>query len=405
VTDEISPLFVTQKDSSMKVSVLGAGAVGSMFGALLKRDAPHLDVTLIVRGEHGRAIHDRQAVIVEGPWGERSVPVRASFDCADIAGSDIVFVTVKSHASEDAAGEAAPYWSDAAIVSIQNGINERLLARHANLRQLVMGMTATNMAIVEPGRVSLQLGGATILGPPLGHAVSERVTVATDVLRRIRCPQLQFGSSSGISGMRYNKLAINALGYASCLSASNFITEALCHRPWREAVGLPIIAECRRVFARAGIPLQTIPGVPNLRRIGRLTRMMSWPMIGRGIRFGARRKFDRKPIVFSLRQDLERGKTTEVEHINGEIVRLAATVGLAAPMNAEVVRMVHELEQGGAGSFFSRDEVIRRFERVHAGPDQTVLRRFDTAEVASGPASTPSAAGASVEAGTSHPVA
>ena len=64
----------------MKVSVLGAGAVGSMFGALLKRDAPDIDVTLIVRGEHGRAIHKRQAVVAEGPWGECSVPVRASFD-------------------------------------------------------------------------------------------------------------------------------------------------------------------------------------------------------------------------------------------------------------------------------------------------------------------------------------
>jgi 2-dehydropantoate 2-reductase len=361
----------------MKVSVLGAGAVGSMFGALVKRDAPDIDVTLIVRGEHGRAIHKQQAVVAEGPWGECSVPVRASFECADIAGSEIVFVTVKSHASEQAARAAAPYWSDATVVSIQNGINERLLARHANLHQLVMGMTATNIAIVEPGRVSLQLGGATILGPPLGHAASERVDAATNVLRRIHCDALRFESSSNISGMRYNKLAVNALGYASCLSASNFISEALCHRDWCEAVARPIIAECRRVFARAGIPLRTIPGVPSLRRIGRLTRMMSWPAIGRGICFGARRKFDRKPILFSLQQDLKRGKPTEVEHINGEIVRLAATVGMTAPMNSEVVRMVHELEQRGAGSFFSRDEVIRRFKRVLGGSDHPRAGRSD----------------------------
>jgi 2-dehydropantoate 2-reductase len=361
----------------MKVSVLGAGAVGSMFGALLKRDAPDIDVMLIVRGEHGNAIHKRQAVVVDGPWGERAVPVQASFDCADIAGSDIVFVTVKSHASEQAARAAARYWSDATVVSIQNGINERLLARHVDARQLVMGMTATNIAIVEPGRVSLQLGGATILGPPLGHAASQRVDTSTNVMRRIHCHALRFGSSTNIAGMRYNKLAVNALGYASCLSASNFISEALCDRAWREAVALPIIAECRRVFARAGIPLETIPGVPSLRRIERFTRMMSWPAIGRGIKFGARRKFDRKPIVFSLQQDLKRGKPTEVEHINGEVVRLEATVGTTAPMNAEVVRMVHELEQRGAGSFFSRDEVIRRFERVLVASDQPAASRSD----------------------------
>jgi 2-dehydropantoate 2-reductase len=361
----------------MKVSVLGAGAVGSMFGALLKRDAPDIEVMLIVRGEHGNAIQKRQAVVVDGPWGESSVPIKASFDCADVAGSDIVFVTVKSHASEEAARAAARYWSDATVVSIQNGINERLLARHVDARQLVMGMTATNIAIVEPGRVSLQLGGATILGPPLGHAASRRLDAATNVLRRIRCHALRFGSSPNIAGMRYNKLAVNALGYASCLSASNFISEALCDRAWREVVALPIIAECRHVFARAGIPLEAIPGVPSLRRLGRLTRMMSWPVIGRGIHFGARRKFDRKPIVFSLQRDLMRGKPTEVEYINGEVVRLAATVGATAPMNAEVVRMVHELEQRGAGSFFSRDEVIRRFERVLAASDQPATGRSD----------------------------
>ncbi|HEX2474236.1 MAG TPA: 2-dehydropantoate 2-reductase N-terminal domain-containing protein, partial [Lacipirellulaceae bacterium] len=380
--------------------VLGAGAVGSMFGALLKRDAPELDITLIVRGEYGRAIYERQAVIAEGPWGQCSVPLRASLDCADIAGSDIIFVTVKSHASEEAARAAKPYWPDATIVSIQNGINERLLARHADLRQLVVGMTATNIAIVEPGRVSLQLGGATIVGPPIGHASSQRVDTVTTLLRRIRCKGLHFGSSPNITGMRYNKLAINALGYASCLSASNFISEALCHPAWRKAVALPIIAECRRVFALTGIPLETIPGVPSLRRIGRLTRMMSWPVIGGAINFGARRKFDRKPIVFSLRQDLKRGKTTEVEHINGEIVRLAATVGQSAPMNAEVVRMVHELENRGAGSFFARDEVIRRFERVLAAEDQSASGRSDRKFVRPVRKST-AAAKATAEAGRS----
>jgi 2-dehydropantoate 2-reductase len=390
----------------MKVSVLGAGAIGSMFGALLKHDAPDIEVTLIVHGEHGQVIFDRQAVLVDGPWGTRSVALRTSFDVADIAGSDIVFITVKSHATEAAARAAEPYWSQATVVSIQNGINERLLARHADPRQLVMGMTATNMAAVEPGRVSLQLGGATILGPAdfgdlspaASTARSERVEAATNVLRRIRCGELQFDSSPNILGMRYNKLAVNALGYASCLSASNFISQALCHRSWREVVGLPIIAECRRVFSCAGIPLKTIPGVPSLRRIGRLTRMMSWPAIGRCICFGARRKFDRKPIVFSLRQDLMRGKPTEVEHINGEVVRLAATVGLPAPMNEEVVRMVHELERRGAGSFFTRDEVIQRFSRVLTAADQSAASRPDRAGIRHSLVSAVAATSAAVEA-------
>lgn len=345
----------------MKVSVLGAGAVGSMIGGLLRHYAPDVDVTLIGRGEHGSALVERQAVTLDGSWGSIRVPVRASFDPADVASSDFVFVTVKSQATEEAVRSAAPHWSAATVISIQNGINDHLLASFVPLQRLAMGVTATNMAVVEPGRVSLQLGGATILGPPAGQPMCDGVTAAVELLRRIRCPDLRFLSHANGLGMRYNKLAVNALGYASCLSASNFISEALAHRPWRDAVGRPLVAECRRVFDRAGIRLEPIPGVPNLPRLERIMRLMNVPLVGPVIDAVARRRFDRKPIVFSLLQDLRRGKQTEVEHINGEVVRLAGTVGAAAPFNAEVIAVVHELESRGTASYFTREEVIERF--------------------------------------------
>lgn len=121
----------------MKVSVLGAGAVGSMIGGLLRHAAPDLDVTLIVHEEHGRAMHERQAVALDGPWGLRVVPVRCSFDPADAADSDLVLVAVKSQATEEVARAAQPYWPGATVVSIQNGINERLLARYVEPRRSI----------------------------------------------------------------------------------------------------------------------------------------------------------------------------------------------------------------------------------------------------------------------------
>jgi 2-dehydropantoate 2-reductase len=350
----------------MKVSVLGAGAIGSMIGGLLRHHAADIDVTLIGRGEHGRVLIERQAVLLDGPWGSLDVPLRASGDMADVAGSDFVFVTVKSQATEEAARAAQPYWSGATIVSIQNGINDHLLAPYVDPQRLVMGVTATNFAVTEPGRVSLQLGGATILGPPAGRPMTSSVATAVDLLQRIRCPDLQFLSHANILGMRYNKLAVNALGYASCLSESNFISEALTYRPWRAAVGQPIVAECRGVFDRAGIRLQKIPGVPSLPKLERIMRLMNWPLLGAVVQASSRRRFDRQPIVFSLLQDLRRGKATEVDHINGEIVRLAGTLGLSAPVNAEVVRAVHELEARGPGAFFAREEVLRRFQSLPA---------------------------------------
>jgi 2-dehydropantoate 2-reductase len=348
----------------MKVSVLGAGAIGSMLGGLLQLGADDLEVVLIVRGEHGRLIGERGTILLDGPWGTRAVPIASSCDVAAIAGSDFVLITVKSQDTLEAARLAAPHLGGATVVSIQNGINDARLAAHIDPRQTVMGMTATNMATVEPGRVSLQLGGATVLGSPAGQHNAERVRKAVELLGHIRSPQLTFHEHQNVGGVRYNKLAVNALGYASCLSASNFITEALAHAPWRDAVGLPIVRECRDVFDRSGVKLERIPGVPSLARLERFMRLMGAPLVGPLITLAARRLFNRKPIVFSLQQDLQRRKPTEVDFVNGEIVRLAASANMPAPANELVVQLVKELEQRGDGTFFAREEVIQRFERL-----------------------------------------
>jgi 2-dehydropantoate 2-reductase len=350
----------------MKVSVLGAGAIGSMLGGLLAHDAPETEVLLVGRGEHARILSERGTIVLDGPWGRWAVPVRCSTDPAAVTGSDFVLVTVKSHDTQAAAAAAAPHWGKATIVSIQNGINDHRLSPFVDPTRLVMGMTATNMALAEPGRVSLQLGGATIFGPAAGHESADSLRAAetaAGILSQIRWPSLQFLAHANALGVRYNKLAINALGYASCLSASNFITEAITHAPWRNAVGLRIVRECDRVFERAGIKLERIPGVPNLPRLERLMRLMNAPLVGRGLALGARRLFNRRPIIFSLQQDLQRGKSTEVDFVNGEMVRLAQAVGDDAPANALVVCLVHELERRGDGTFFDRGDVLDRFAK------------------------------------------
>jgi 2-dehydropantoate 2-reductase len=352
----------------MKVSVLGAGAIGSMLGGLLAHDAPDVEIVLIARGEHGRVISDRGTIILDGPWGMREVSIATSSDPTAVAGSQFVLFTVKSQDTEAAANAAAPHWGDALVVSIQNGINDHRFARHVPPERLVMGMTATNVALVEPGRVSLQLGGATIVGPPVGSELSDQAELAAALLNRIRWPSLTFVAHRNAVGVRYNKLAINALGYASCLSASNFITESLAHRDWRNTVGLPIVRECDGVFGRAGITLERIPGVPDLPKLERLMRRMNVPIVGPAIAFGARRLFNRRPIIFSLQQDLARRKPTEVDFVNGEIVRLAGSVGASAPASALVVRLVRELEKRGDGTFFARDDVIRQFAELPVSP-------------------------------------
>jgi 2-dehydropantoate 2-reductase len=346
----------------MKVSVLGAGAIGSMFGGLLQQQARDLEVLLVTRGEHGKTLSQRGVIELVGPWGKQSVPIKNTQDVAAIAGSDYVLMTVKSQGTEDAIRAAEPYLGNATVVSIQNGINDHLLLKYVAPDHLVMGMTATNVALLTPGEVSLQLDGFTIFGPAAGCSMGQHVTQATNLLKRIRVVGLKFLAHPNALGMRYNKLTINALGYASCLSASNFITECLCHTTWRRVVGRPIVEECLRVYEAAQIELEPVPGRSDLARLQRLMRTLERPVMRGVISFWARQIYKRRPIVFSLYQDLLHGKTTEVEHINAEIVRLSRTAGTAAPINQEIVRMVHELESRSNNTFFDRQEVIDRLQ-------------------------------------------
>jgi len=349
----------------MKVGVLGAGAIGSMFGGLLRHGDPHLEVVLIGRGAHGEAIRKQGYVQLDGPWGTRCVNVELSFDPALLADSRFILLCVKSHATRQALDDAARYLEEATVITIQNGINDPLLQQYVPADRLVAAMTATNMAVVAPGTVSLQLGGVTMIGPVSPEA-RPAADAAVELLRRTG---LRVEPTDRIHGVRYNKLAMNALGYASCISASNFITEAIAYKPWRQHVGLPLASECLTVLEAAGIELAPIPGRPGIDGLERLLHRFDAPLVGQLIGLGARWLYNRRPIVFSLYQDLLKGKPTEVDHINGRIVQLARQHGLEAPANELVVQLVHQVERRGPGKFLDRQEVIERFAEL--GPRHT----------------------------------
>jgi 2-dehydropantoate 2-reductase len=295
----------------------------------------------------------------------REIAVKCTSDVSAAAGSQILLLTVKSQDTEAMMQAAKPYIGDAVLVSIQNGMNDVALRSYVPNDRLVMGVTATNAYVSEPGSVSLQLGGATIFGAPRGSQMGAAVKLVADVCQRIRSGSLQFSATSDVAAMQYHKLTINALGSASCLSASNFISEALCHAGWRSAVGLPLLQECRRLTKLAGIRMQRIPGTPSLSGLNYLLHWMNAPLVGSIVSFVADQIYNRRPIEFSLLQDLRQRRRTEVNYINGEFVRLGEMVGENAPLNRAVASMASELEARGDGSNFTRDEVIRRFQALN----------------------------------------
>ncbi len=347
----------------MKVSFLGAGAIGAMFGALLRESRSDLQVRLVVRGVFGDELMRNQCVEIVGPWGQKKVSMGCSSNCNDIAGSDFVFVTVKSQDTQSMLEDAASYLGNATVISIQNGINDTAYADFVPHDRLVMGMTSTNMAVTKPGQVSMQLNGVTMFGGPNGNQANQASRRVATLFQGIRVPGLHFALHENILGIRYNKLAINALGYASCLSNSNFINEAIGAKHWRRDIGLPIVRECRSVLKQASIQIERIPGRSDLSRLEKLMHLMEIPLLGQIIRMAIHSRFERNPIVFSLLQDLRRGKKTEVDSINGQFVKLAKRIGCEAPINDTIVSLTHELEGKPNPKFIAHEEIIRRLHR------------------------------------------
>src|SRR5262249_38528913 len=108
-----------------------------------------------------------------------------------------------------------------------------------------------------------------------------------------------------------------------------------------------------------------IPGTPSLRGLNYLLHGMNAPVVGPVISYAADQIYNRKPIEFSLLEDLRQRKQTEVNYINGEFIRLGESLQMKAPVHRTVASIARELEARGVGSYFSRDEVIRRFQSLN----------------------------------------
>jgi len=344
-----------------KISVIGAGAIGTLLGGLIKHHRADLELVLITRGAHRDRMQETGRAELQGFWGSCSVAVTASSDYQDIADSDLVLFTVKSQDTADTAKQVAPMLGDAVVVSLQNGVNQHLLSQFIRPERLLVGMTATNMALIQPGVVSLQRNGVSVIGSPTQDVPTAVVEGARDALAISR---LKFETSDDILGVQYNKLLMNTMGYASVLSASNFISDGILSRPWRNHVALPLLKEGLSVLDAAGIPLQRTSGISDVFRFRRLLQALNTPLADRLIRSILVNLVRPQKIVYSVYQDLMRGKPTEIEFINGEIVRLAERCQVPAPYNQRVVQMIHELENQDPVQFPTHEDVISQFRKL-----------------------------------------
>ena len=307
----------------MKICILGAGALGSTFGAWLS-EAGH-DTWLLNRpNSHIEAVR-QHGLSVEGPTGSRKVMLEASTDAKEIGPVDLVVVLVKSFATAKALEGALPLiGAHTVVMSLQNGLgHEEILAEQVGANKVIAGKTYVGGVQLSPGVVRSGVAGKqTIIGEldgtltPRVQAIAEAFTAAG----------LATHVSDNIVGTMWDKLLVNIS--TGALSGITTLTYGqLYSEPVLRDIALLAVGEAISVAGAAGI------------RLSIDTPERAWNMASEGL-----------PPSFktSMLQSLQKGSITEIDFINGAVVRLGQRYGIPTPINATLVACVKGIERAMA---------------------------------------------------------
>jgi len=297
----------------MKIAVLGAGSVGCYFGGMLAR-AGH-PVVLIGRPQHVDAVN-RDGLLMDTTSFREHVPLQARTDAAGLRGAQLVLCCVKSPDTERAAADMAPHLDPGAIVlSLQNGVDnaERLQALLGREVGPAVVYVATEMA--GPGHLKHHGRGELVIGPSAASADLVRMFAAAGVPVQI---------SDNVVGELWGKLILNC-----AFNAMSAITQLPYGRLIRgegvEDAMRDVVAECLAVAAGLGV---TVPG-DAWEAVQRIARTMPTQLS-------------------STAQDLARGKPSEIDHLNGLVMRKGRDLGIATPANRLLHALVKLLESRNA---------------------------------------------------------
>jgi 2-dehydropantoate 2-reductase len=304
------------------IAVLGAGAVGCYFGGMLARaGAP---VTLIGRPAHVEAV-TRHGLFFDGLHFRQRIPVSASTQVSAVRDAEIVLFCVKTLDTEEAAKSLAPHLAPStAVISLQNGVDNVPRIRAAAPIDAFAAVVYVAAAMTGPGRVKHSGRGDLILGdlPGRGEGKENRQRQLQRTATLFERAGVPCRVSDNVEGELWMKMIINctynpvsALGRAQYYRASG--------NRWTRAVMVKVMEEAMAVARAAGVRLPEVNWVETVLKI---SESMAY-------------------ATSSMAQDLARGKRTEIDSLNGYLVRRGAELGLATPVNQTLHALVKLLEE------------------------------------------------------------
>lgn len=317
-----------------RIVIHGAGAIGCFVGGAWL--AKGLDVRLFGRSslageiaENGLRLTDRSGFDLKLP-GE-AVPFFTTPDA--LAEADLIVLTVKGTGTEAAAAEIARRASrEAVVLTLQNGISHvDMLKGRLDGRAVLRGTVGFNVAHLGPGHWHRGTSGLL---------TAERHPALADIMKLVAATPGALQLTDDALGIAWGKLLLNLNNAVNALSGKTLLAE-LSERAYRKVLAASM-REALAALSAAGIAAaQTGPLPPRL-----LPGFIAAPdFIFNPI--GLRLQKIDAHARSSMADDFAAGRPTEIDFLNGEIVRLAARAGTAAPVNERIVHLVRDAEGGG----------------------------------------------------------
>ncbi|HSY59853.1 MAG TPA: 2-dehydropantoate 2-reductase [Terriglobales bacterium] len=319
-------MAINVRDS--RIAVMGAGAVGSYFGGMFARGGAR--VTLIGRPAHVEAIRARK-LFLDTVTFEEQIALDASTEVSAVRDAQFVLFCVKTLDTEKTARAIAPHLaSDTIVISMQNGVDNVARIRAAAGIDALPAVVYIAAALPEPGHVKHSGRGELIIGeyasasePPAGNrARLNRPEMVAELCAAVGVP---CRVSPYIEADQWTKMLMNCAGNAVTAIAQTSFAHAARNLQTRQVMRT-VIDECVAVARAAGVQLPdldwTEKGVKNAESLGEATS--------------------------STAQDIARGKLTEIDSLNGYIVRRGKELGVPVPVNLTLYALVKLIEESAA---------------------------------------------------------
>lgn len=329
----------------MQIAVLGCGAIGGLFLGHLSRIAKN--TVGVVREEQKETIKE-EGLIIQARGQNEIVKVNVETKLKEPV--DLAIVATKTHDLENIIKSNLDYLKNAVVVSTQNGVRaDQVLNNFFPAEKIITTIVMFGATFYPPNKVVCNFSGNLVLGNMFDKKVKE-----FDKVKGILDKVFNLEIITNIKGAKYLKLFINL---NNCIPAIIGKSMQQVFKDLEIAkLAIKLNREAYRVVSKSGINLESLPNYPK-QRIASLVSMpvddaaqlFSKIMVG----------LSKEPLYGSILQSIQRGKFSEIDYINGEIVQLAVSNNQKAPLNKEIVELVHRVEKEG---FLSKQELLSRIK-------------------------------------------